>query len=299
MLDMITIEEVHSLRISEEYMKDWVSAVREEKGLDIKKPIGVFVDTWSKLMSDAEAAGYYHVGDHMKPEAIKKAKGIKEGSNLGHASFAADWCRRLTSWLPENNVILCLGEHQNEHLDMAGTPSYIPKSYTEKRNKAKIGGRAFNQNAALQLIMTRAGEYKYPDKKRSGTKVNLRVDKNSYGPGGREMHFEHRDEHRADTQNFIEEAFLFDQALCDLLMNYKLLGIKATDGAYTSDALGIISATPREVYQAFMSKPELAQELGKILKIEGYYDLYADNKDEPEADPEHAESPVEGAPAES
>lgn len=291
MMDRIFIEEVHSLRISEEYMRDWVDTVRNEQGLPIDKPILVCVDTWSKLMSDAEALGYYNVGTHVKTEKnSKKAKGIKEGSNLGHSSFASDWCRRLTAWLPENNVILILGEHQNEKIDMnAGkSPVQLPQSYVNKHNKTKIGGRAFNQNAALQMIVTQAGECKYPDKSRSGTKVNFRVEKNSYGPRSREFNFEHRDEHRQDSGNYHEEAFVFDESLANLLMDHKLFGLKAREGLYTSEELGIIGATSQELHRAFYANPENIQKAGKLLKVEGYYDIYEESEnyvaDEPKED---------------
>jgi len=284
MLSRIHIEQgIHSVRISKDYLEDWVRVQREEMGVPLHIPLIACIDTWSKLMSDKEAMGFFDYAQNMSAVNKKKHKDVGEGSTFEHAKFAQGWCRLLPHWLSKNNVILILGEHQNDKGIQPQTAGFtLPESYVDKRNKKKVGGRAFNQNAAWQLILTPAGVVKYPDKTKAGKRVNCRVDKNSYGPDDREMTWDLYTEHRGDTEDYLDQAFHFEENLCKLFLDKGLFGLKVNNGLYTSADLGLTSASAEEVYMRFHSDQELMLRTGKLLNIEGYFNLIDEIKENAE-----------------
>jgi len=275
MLKRIHVEKIYSLRASREYLKDWVDVQRNDIGIPLHIPLVVAIDTWSKLMGDQMARGFYDMGDNLSEANKKKHKDIGEGNKLDHAAFAQAWCTELPYWLEKNNVIILLAEHQNDKkLDFGASKApAIAADVSEKFNKNKRGGRAFNQNTALQFIITRAGIAKFPDKTKSGTLVNCRVDKNSYGTGNRELKFELRTEHRYDTDDFLEDAFIFHDILGKLLLEHKMFGLTCTRNAYTSEELGVYGVSASELHKTFHSNHEAVRLAGKVLGIDGYFDL--------------------------
>ena len=290
MLSRIGRDQVHSLPLSVEYFEDWVDSMRgrgskqgrESMNVPMDTPIIAVVDSWSKLMNSGEAAGFYDAGDHMSEEAKKKYKAVGEGSNLGHAKFAQDWCRRLPYYLVENNVILIIIEHQNEKVSMSQSPAgqKAAPTFTQMSaetsaifNKTKRGGRAFNQNSAIQLILARKSLAKFPDGKASGIIVRMRVDKNSFGPGGRVIEYEMRNEHRHDTDTYLEPAIQFHDSMAKWFADDKLCGTTVYQKRYTSDEIGVTSVAASEFCAAFHANTALVNRLGQQLKMEGYVDI--------------------------
>ena len=225
-----------------------------------------------KLMSPQEADGFFDYGDKMDAEQKKKFKATNEGSNLGHSKWAAAFCRRLPYVLHHYNLVLLNNCHQNTKIDMSGSkkPSFMSEDTKASYNKTKIGGNAFNQNAAVQLILTACGGVKSTEGKTIGQKVKMRVDKNSYGPRDRVMEYEIINKDHQDTPNYIEPNIRFANDLAKWMTDEKLLGTTATRARYTSEAIGVVNATAADFANAFHANEEVVNQLGQDLRITGY-----------------------------
>ena len=278
---------VFELGQMEKNMEDWVKVMREEVGVPLSTPLVMAVDSWSKLMNSAEAAGFYNYGDNMDAENKKKRKETNEGSNFGHAKWAQAWCRKLPSFLAANNLTLIIVSHQNDSVDMSGGKggaSFMTPEMGNLYNKKKIGGRAFNQNAAVQLIMSRVGTAKDSNNNKIGAVIRMRVDKNSYGPNNRVMEWTLRNDGFMDTEDRIEPSLEFHEDLGTWMATNGLLGISSTRKRYTCDALNLINATSEDLEAALNARPDVLNKLGRDLKIRGYENVVDQIKDELEKD---------------
>ena len=284
MLDRISVEKIHSLDHSVEAMERWVELMRVgDKAAGIeplfpnkkKVPLVIGIDSWSKFMNKAEAAGFYDYGDNMSDAKKKKLKAVGEASNLGHAQHAAAWCRRLPYWLVENNVTVILVHHQNDKIDMGaqGLSSFMPEDTAALYNKTKIGGRALNQNASMQVIIARKGLYKDRAKNNIGITIKMRADKNSYGPNNRVIEYNLITEINRDTDNYLQPALDYDEFMCNMFVTKKILGTTVSDKMFSSKAMGIQGATAAEFSAAFHSNLKLIADVGKALNITGYSDI--------------------------
>jgi RecA/RadA recombinase len=275
----------HSLDEMVEVMTDWVLVLRGKRVgpgkksvcVHISQPLVVFVDTLSKLMSPAEATGHYEYGKYMqgeKPGKSVKAKAIGDGSNFNHAKFIHEWARKLPSFLAENNVLLICAHHQNDKINMSGfgLASFMTEDTAALYNKTKIGGRATNQNAAFQLIMTQAGSVKNSAKAVVGRKVKIRMDKNTYGPHGRQISYEVHTEH-VDMNNEWAPVLVLDNDILTWLAENSYLPIRAeTGGRWSWSEKGLMHANASDLVNALHQDKELLVHLGGRLKIEGYLD---------------------------
>lgn len=275
MLSRIQIfKEVFSLPQFEENMIDWCKVVREKQGVPLSIPIIMGVDTWSKLMSAQEAMGFFDYGNNLNDAGKKAFKETNEGSNLTHAKYAAALCRRLPYILHKYNLILINTCHQNTKIDMSGGGGgFIPEDAKAMFNKTKIGGNAFNQNAAIQIILGSRGGVKDGDNKTIGQKIKLRVDKNSFGPRDRTMEYEIINQAHADTDGYLSPNIRFHPDFAVWMATEGHLGTVATRQRYTSDALGVVNATSEDFYSNFLSNEEVVRSLGESLNISGYCSL--------------------------
>lgn len=269
---MTVFEDTFSLDQMEENMMDWFKIMREKVGVPIETPIFMGIDTWSKLMSPSEAAGFQDYGDKLSAEEKKKFKATNEGSNLVHSKWAAAFCRRLPYVLNKYNAVLLNNCHQNAKINMnpGKGVSFMSDDQKLAYNKTKIGGNAFNQNAAVQLILTAKGGAKNSDNKIIGQRVGLRVDKNSYGPRDRTMEYEIINQGFKDTDNYIEPNIRFAKDLALWMTTEKLVGTTANRGRYTCESLGVINATAEDFATAFHANTEVVHQLGVDLHISGY-----------------------------
>ena len=273
--------QVFELDQMEKNMEDWAKVMREEVGVPLSTPIVMAVDSWSKLMNQSEAAGFYDYGDNMDAEQKKKRKDTNEGSNFVHAKWAQAWCRKLPSFLARYNMTLILVSHQNDAVDMSGgKTSFMTPEAGNLYNKKKIGGRAFNQNAAVQLIMSRTGLAKDSSGDKVGAVIKMRVDKNSYGPNNRTMEWILRNDKFVDTEDHIEQSLVFHEDLGKWMTDEKLLGVTASRKRFTCDDLGLINATSEELEAALYARPDVMNSLGRDLKIRGYNDVVDRIRDE-------------------
>lgn len=272
----IAYEQVFEIKQSVDLLDDWVMTMRgnthvNKKGLlPRENPLFGGIDTWSKFMSPGQAAGYYDYGDYMKADQVKNLKSVGEGSNLEHSKLAAWWCRRLPYFLSHYNVLLMLNSHQNAKIDMSGSSS-ASRDPGPLWNKVKIGGYAFNQNAAYQIIMAPGGQAKQGDIV-TGHMVRMRMDKNSYAPGGRQIEFELRTNYRFDTTTSKECPIRFDESMAKWMADNKYLGTKADKKLYTCDALGVAGAEAEVLSKALHANDAVRAKLAAELQISGYED---------------------------
>lgn len=287
MLNRLRKEKAHSLQEMDQKIIDYVSVARGKVASNAKKPkdtvpihvpIVIVVDPWSKLLNPEEASGFYEYGDNMKKG--NKLKKTGETGNFGHAKWAAAWCRRLPTLLDQENVILIVVHHQMDNVSEAMKASHayatgnLPDWVGQLNNKTKIGGRASNQNAAVQLTLALKGMVYDDNKKPVGKEVYCSVIKNSFGPEKRRFYYTLRSEGLAelDTLEHLEPAISFDDATAKAFVDNGWLGTKATAGKYTCDVLGVKAALPEDFMRSFEARNDVKQMLGQVLRIEGYID---------------------------
>lgn len=274
----VSFADVREIRQSAKLMDEWVFDLRgrgtnnKEARLPDENPVAVAIDTWSKLMSPGQAAGYMDHGDFMKADQMKNLKEVGEGSNLEHSKHAAWWCRRLPYLLHDHNVVLFLNSHQNAKIEMGGT-SYMSGESGRMYNKTKIGGKAFDQNAALQIIMGAGGQAKNGSGQVTGKMIRMRVDKNSFGPDGRQIEYELRNVYTQDSDTFLEPAVQFDEAMAKWFADTRMLNTVAEKKRYTCEALSVIGGSAEDLSKALHANLPTMTRLAKDLAIRGYNEI--------------------------
>lgn len=290
MLNMVTYAEVHELKTSAKVIEEWAVGLRNTARYPHNIPALVIVDTWCKMMSPAEAEGRLGDGDEAseveqskvkdakpKKQAKKRAKAVKmkdvgEASNLGHSAFAHDWVRVLPEFMTRYNLMTILVRHQNVKVDMGpGGPAI---AMGQMYNKTKIGGKAFDQLAAWQLILGSGGVWRNTTDTGVlyGQEVICRMDKNGYGPKGRRAAWRLRNEHMEDTDTYLAPSLRFEHDTARWLMDTGLLGLTCNQGRYTSQALEVMAVTPEVLWAALSMRADMLKGLAQALKIEGYGD---------------------------
>ena len=276
--ERVGFTDVREIRQATKFIDEWVFDMRgralnnKECRIPHENPLLVAVDTWSKLMSPGQAAGYFEHGDFMKADQVKNLKEVGEGSNLEHAKHAAWWCRRLPYLLHDHNVLLVLVSHQNAKIDMGGGTSYMSADTGKLYNKTKIGGNAFNQNCAIQIILAPGAMAKNGSNEVTGRIIRARVDKNSFGPDNRQIEYELRTRYTQDTAEFQESPLQLDEAMAKWFTDEHVLGTTAASKRFTCEKLGVIGGDATDLSKALHARPEVMAALAKDLCIKGYDD---------------------------
>jgi hypothetical protein len=176
--------------------------------------------------------------------------------------------------MSENNVILVIVSHQTERVDMSrgGGMSMMTQTTKELYNNNKIGGKALNQNGAMQVIVTRKAMYKEGTEK-VGHIIAARCSKNSYGPDNRMIEWALKTENFHDTEDHIEQCLLFDEFFANFMASHSYFGTTVLRKRFTCDRLGVKNATAAEFKAAFDADESAKQELGKMLNLNGYSDV--------------------------
>lgn len=281
MSDFITFHKPHALHEMVENMEVWVRTMRgvasgiDKRAFDsipMEVPLVVALDHPGKLLSQAEALGYYDFADYMSAAGTKKLKQINEGSNLDHSKFAAGFMRRMQAFMDSFNVFLIWTSHQNEKIDMNPAPgaAYLPEIYKKLTNKTKNMGRAVNQNAAYQVIIAKSGQTKDGNDEVNGIKVKERVEKNSYGPPGRIVEYELRNIHTTDTPTYQEPVFRYHENFCKMLAEKSYMSVTVSAEKYSCRQLGLVGLSAEDFEAAFLANQNAVDYLGKLLQIDGY-----------------------------
>jgi RecA/RadA recombinase len=270
-----------SLSESHRMIEEWVTYMRGKSPtaqppfvVPPETPMFVAVDTWSKLMSPQEFEAYFgYLNPNLKKKKAGPERDIGDVSNMGHAKWNAGWCRVLPHFMNSNNVNLFVAHHQTTKQDwgQAG-PFKLPESYTDLRNKTKIGGAAGDQLAAMQIIAAPYREIKDDSdmKKVVAKTVRLRMHKNSYGPPERIIEMDIKFEDLDDREDYQECPVSFDRFLAEKFAENGWLGTTMHGGKFTSAKLGVKSATAKEFCDAFHANTELRNFMGRQLGIQGY-----------------------------
>ena len=255
-----------SILSAAEQMEDWVKVQREVVRVPKDIPLVCAVDSFSKLMAPKEAAGREYYEEVSSNKKAKSLQELGEGTNFEHSKYAQKWCRTLPSWLEQNNVILLIVSHQNQKVDMGfGGGSFGGDSY----NRTKIGGVAFNQNASLQLIVTREGFLLHNGEK-VGEKIKVTIAKNSYGPAGGIIRYELISRPSLDTETYQQPSLFFDNTTAEWFALQNILGTTVSRKRYSCDALDAESLTGHEFCKKLYEHPEILTKLGVDQNILGY-----------------------------
>ena len=278
--DFLLTEAVHSLTHSIESLEAWVNSMRgravpgrKTVNVPLEIPLVVGIDTWTKLMNPSEEAGRYVYGENMEAEQKKKRNEIGEGSNMGHAKFAAGMGRTLPAFLEQNNVILILVRHVFDKVDMgAKKGSSMSAETSQMYNTTSTGGKTFEQSAAVQFILGRKGQAKDGSGDLIGDIVRCRCSKNSYGEKGRIIEWILRNAKFRDTETYLQPAIDFDEGMGMWLATDKYLGVTVDSKRYSCKSLGVTAVPANELAAAFHANPQIQFTLGKKLKMGGYID---------------------------
>lgn len=272
-------------------IENWLMKIRDKEYPDSYVPdhipAAIALDTYSKLMSPAEAVGYHVYEEPVEDKKSDKGKeSAKErnnekkkkilelggGSNFGHAKMAHAWSRRLPSLLTKYNAFLIIVRHQNDKVDMAqqsfhgGGGSFIPPDIKEQWNRTSIGGRAFAQSAAYEILVTRDGKADVATIRGETQKVSqsakIAVTKTSYGPGSRSCHYMLNWVPRHDTETYQEPTIDFAGSLPDILKHTGLVRIDIKNkGDVSCKELDLENVSPRQLADCLNKRPDVFNDL--------------------------------------
>lgn len=274
--DRLVIDPVFDIQTSILNMENFVLRARDpDSPAFVPKhiPLILMQDTFSKLMDPNEAEGVLAYAT--EGGKVSDAKEVGGGSNFVASKLMHAWSRRLPAFLEINNCILIFARHQNDKVDMsAGRFGGGSVGDNDSRNRTSRGGKAFNQNSALQLILSRiqaiSAKVNGVDEK-VGVKGQINVVKNSYGPGDRKFYFQINTIPRTDTEDYQEPAVTFAPYTAEWLFNKKLLAMSMKNkNCYTCKELDVYDATAEEFHVALHKRTDVMERIGKRLEIYGY-----------------------------
>ena len=292
MLDRLGVDRTFSLEQMNQQMMDWVNLIRgripgAKKVVPLDTPVLMTVDTMSKLMDQAQAAGFHDYGKNMDADAKKKKKNPGEGSHLGFSKFLHDMCDRLPYVQHSNNMSMLIVSQQNDKVDMAGGASYMSADAADLYNETVRGGQAIGQNAGVRLIVAYSRLVKNTNGDKIGFTSKMRVAKNSYGPKERVIEYDILYDKHDDTDTLMSPSVDFDRAMCDWMAENGHLETTVSAKRYSSPVLGVERVTAREFSRAFHANTRVRTFLGRTLGIAGYDDVIDEIVEEtPVAPPE-------------
>jgi RecA/RadA recombinase len=237
-------------------------------------PIFVVVDTWSSLLSPAEAKGIDDWGVSATAKRVKP-KDVGTMSNMGHAKAAHYMKRYMPSLIEKNNAIVVIMKHQSEDVDMSGFGPPVRKA--AKRNTSSIGGYGHDDIAHYILTLTPQEKLKDSSRNVYGQRVNLFFEKNAYGAPYRDVQFDLVFDKYQDTEETYDPVVRLGETTALWMVRNGILGTRVSSGLYTCKDLGVTAVTGDALYKRLLANPELLDMVGEAMKIEGY-PMNADEK---------------------
>lgn len=286
--NFLIMEQLFGLSDIVDFIRSWVQRVRnpdEEPYLPQWKPIMVIVDTFSKAQTPSmeQAMEFYTdnpVVNRSSADSSKKPQ-LVGGSNMERAKAAHQWMVELPAFLIYNNVFMVTCRHQNESVDMGGG-SFIPAEAREAYNRTSPGGRAINQNASYQLILTHKGIMTRTIKGQRvklGPKIQVNVYKNTYGPSGRVVFYKINSTEAGATDQWQPPAIDFRPFLPDVLNQTGLVSVQVRNAVDVScpdlgpEARGI---EPEELATLFYNNHQFFEDLSRRCGHVGFGDQFWD-----------------------
>jgi hypothetical protein len=252
-------------------------------------PVAVFFDPLNKMATRAQAQGLVMYDGLDKEDVMVDL--TDRGHMMDRAKFYQQMTIRLNNLQTGHNVHFIVSEHQNQDDPMGqrsgGRKTQMFQTLTDKdsKNRTRAGGEAINQSAGMQITLVDCGKY-YSGGEAVGRRIMARVLKNSYGGGERVFYYAIKSDGFNDTRVSLDQGIRFDWSEVLWLSDQRLLGFRRTGDSYkeerfSSDVLGISAATLCEAADIWTArKHEFQDELGKKLRIPGYYDPRAAILDE-------------------
>lgn len=267
LLSTISMDRGSALKETLESVDEWVKMMRTKVQVPYDIPLIVAIDTLSKLVppSEARSLGF--------KEANESSKGLGESSNLEFSKLMHEWCRTRATFLEQENVFLIAVSHQNDTISMSrgySAAAFMSEEQKAANNKTKIGGRALNQSAAVQISLTRIMGIKDSNNVIESHLISLKVLKNSLGPDQRTCTYRLRKENLQNTDTTFESSLDFYSSIAEMMAKLEILGTKEVRKRYSCEALSLDGLTAYEFGKAIQENSEFKNKLGNILHIRGY-----------------------------
>jgi hypothetical protein len=275
---IIDVETVSTLTQMEEALNRWVTKWREVGKIPTAVPLVVLIDNITKYLSPEESAGVVNWGTYMKDKEKKKKKDTGGGSNFSSAKWIHAWTRRLADVMATQNVTVLTVADQNDDIDMGasgGGGMTLSEKVATLYNDTHRGGRGMKQMAASRLIFGRDALVKNTDQTNRGVNVNIRNAKSNFGADERKIRAELRVDHGAfDVPGYyLDPAWHMDESMGLWFADKGYFGTTISRGKFTAEPLGVFNASPEELSIAFHGNAALKQELGELLRIQGYFSV--------------------------
>ena len=286
LLQRIHTERCVTLAQLQPKMHNWAKAQREGfgtkedrvEGLPMDIPLIIAVDPFSRLMSEAEAQGNVDWDDFSK----EKSHEAGTGSNFGHSKFANAWTRWLQSFCDRYNVLLICVHQQTEKIDFGNAKknNNEPDHSRKLRNPNYIGGKALEGLACVSIVVAMMWEVPDAQKQIIGKMIAARVHKQAHGEGGRTIQWMLRTRHseRDIPGKYLDPALHFGVGMMQILKKEQLLSLRQgeADKLYSSKELELRGLSADQMDTIIHSRPAVLEQLGKTLRISGYYDPIAE-----------------------
>ena len=258
LLKALTINQPMDVVEMAENIKTWVSFMRDEVKVPMAVPLLVGIDTFSALQTK------YERGD----------KRVSGDAKMGdHAKFAAAWMREWPAFAEQNGVVLVILGQQKDKIQVSTMPGMVMGADVSDRfNKTKIGGRAFNFHSTHQIVMVRRGFVRGEGNVNDGDRILLEVVKNCLGRPRQQVYFDLLWRSYPTPEATLQQCPIKFEGTCvEWMASSRLFGIHPSgNNTYTSKELNLKEAKPAEVLLAVQLRPDLVDVAGKAFRIYGY-----------------------------
>lgn len=244
-------------------------------------PLFVIVDSFSKLQNSRESEGRRGIQDLTEAEKKKLKKfavvDATQRDKLDHAILAQAWCRHLPRFIEDYNVTILIVSHQNAKLDGFGGGSFAPDGGASQ-NRTKIGGNALNQNAALQIILSRTGYLTNNKKEKIGDRGKMTFIKNSYGPKGQDCVYDILGQFEYDTETSLEPVISFERSFSEWLTASQIVAVEDNGrGRLSIPELGLEKLPANMLSRACFNNPGFMADLCRktgVNQADSLEDIY-------------------------